>query len=459
MHGQVQKKWSLSFFLLTSCFACWLPSISQSNGGAVQQYACNRAAVVMIRTEVLAEVNVQKINFNPRTFNRLLDSIHRLEADSVFLTPAEKLDIVLAEFQRRPQRYFVNEFNYFRHREKVTARGSGFIISGNGYVLTNCHVVDEGDAYINRRFILSAFNYVTETNISSIEQEWEVKFTEQQRSLLYQTFANVYSRIVPIELEKVEKKIYVVLNTDDAQGGTTSRDLPAIIIRKGRSMPGKDIAILKIETPFELPVIDLAKSNEVPVGEEIFVYGYPNPVSNNEYLSDETVLEPTLTKGIISAWKKTVNGWPVLQMDAGINHGNSGGPVCNKNGEVIGISTFGSLDDNTRGLAAGLNFAIPLVVVREFFSDSVAPGKNQVSIYFCKALTSYHKQHYKEALRYFKKVEAVNASYPGLQSFITNCEVNIENGNDKGSEPFVFYLVIGIIVMIAGGLTWFKLRN
>ena len=133
MHGQVQKKWSLLFFLLASSIGCWLSSMAQSNGGSVQQYACNRAAVVMIRTEVLAEVNVQKINFNPKTFNRLLDSIHRLEADSVFLTPAEKLDIVLGEFQRRPQRYFWNEFNYFRHREKVTARGSGFIISGNGY--------------------------------------------------------------------------------------------------------------------------------------------------------------------------------------------------------------------------------------------------------------------------------------------------------------------------------------
>ncbi len=459
MRGQVQKKWSLLLFLLTSGMGCWLPSKAQSNGGAVQQYACNRAAVVMIRTEVLAEVNVQKINFNPKTFNRLLDSIHQLEADSVFLTPAEKLDIVLGEFQRRPQRYFVSEFNYFRHREKVTARGSGFIISGNGYVLTNCHVVDEGDAYINRRFILSAFNYVTETNISSIEQEWEVKFTEQQRSLLYQTFANVYSRIVPIELEKVEKKIYVVLNTDDALGGKTSRDIPATIIRKGRSMPGKDVAILKIETPFELPVIELAKSNEVPVGEEIFVYGYPNPVSNNEYLSEESVLEPTLTKGIISAWKKTVNGWPVLQMDAGINHGNSGGPVCNKNGEVIGISTFGSLDDNTRGLAAGLNFAIPLVVAREFFSDSVTPGRSQVSIYFCKALSSYQKQYYKEALRYFKKVESINASYPGLQTYITNCGLNIENGNDKGPGPVVYYLLIGIFIILVGGLTWYKLRK
>ena len=458
MRNFVQRRLSVLLLILAFCIGPWLLSAGQSNG-AVQQYACNRAAVVMIRTEVLAEVNVQKININPKTFNRLLDSIRGLEADSIFLTPAEKLDIVLEEFQRRPQRYFVNEFNYFRHREKVTARGSGFIISGNGYVLTNCHVVDEGDAYINRRFILSAFNYVTETNISSIEQEWEVKFTELQRSLLYRTFANVYSQIVPIELEKVEKKIYVVINMDDSLGRKSSQAIPARIIRKGRSMPGKDVAILKIETPFELPVIPLAASNESSVGEDIYVYGYPNPVLNNEYLSNETVLEPTLTKGIVSGWKKTINGWPVFQMDAGINHGNSGGPVCNKYGQAIGISTFGSLDDNTRGLAAGLNFAIPLEVIREFFSDSIVPANNQVSVDFCKGLQSYQKKYFKVALHSFKNVEKTNSSYPGLHAYINSCLSNIAQGNDSSPRSSVYYLLIALFILIAGGLAWLKLRS
>jgi hypothetical protein len=75
--------------------------------------------------------------------------------------------------------------------------------------------VDEGDAYINRRFILSAFNYVTETNISSIEQEWEVKFTEQQRSLCTKPL-RMYTPDRSDRIGKGEKKIYVVLNTEDA---------------------------------------------------------------------------------------------------------------------------------------------------------------------------------------------------------------------------------------------------
>lgn len=433
-------------------------AVAQSNG-AMQQYACNRAAVVMIRTEVLAEVNVQKIKINEKPFNRLLDSIRMLTADSIFLSPEEKLDIVLNELEKKPSYYFINEFNYFRHREKVTAHGTGFFISGNGYLLTNCHVVDEDDAYISRRFILSAFNYVSETNINSIEQDWEVKFSDQQRSLLYRTFANVYSRIVPIELEKIEKKIFVVMNSDDRSGKSYSQEIPAVIIRKGHSMPGKDIAILKIESPAELPSIPLATSATVLVGEEIFVYGYPNPVNKNEYLSEETVLEPTLTKGIISAMKKTINGWPVLQMDAGINHGNSGGPVCNKNGEVIGVSTFGSLDDNARALAPGLNFAIPLEVVSEFFYDTVMPGKSNVSSDFCKAIQFYQSRQYRQALHYFLMVEQKNPSYPNLHKYMQSCRVNTIKGNDKTTNPFVYFLMMGLTAVVIGALASYKLRK
>lgn len=106
----------ISFLLLALAVLSAPKQIWAQQGGAVLQYACNRAAIVMVRTEVSAEINVQKININPRTFNRLLDSIQRLEADSIFLNPEEKLDIVLEEFQKRPQRYFISEFNYFKHR-------------------------------------------------------------------------------------------------------------------------------------------------------------------------------------------------------------------------------------------------------------------------------------------------------------------------------------------------------
>ena len=65
---------------------------------ATRQYANSKAAIVMVRTEMLAEVNVPRININNKAFNQLLDSIHDLEVDSIFLSPSQKLDIVLNAF-------------------------------------------------------------------------------------------------------------------------------------------------------------------------------------------------------------------------------------------------------------------------------------------------------------------------------------------------------------------------
>ncbi len=426
---------------------------------AVEQYASNQAAIVGVRMEIQAEVNVQKININYKPFNRLIDSIQRLAKDSIFLTPAEKLDIVLNEFQNHPQYYFLSEFSYFRHREKVSARGSGFIISGDGYVLTNCHVIDEGNAFVSRRFILSAFNYVTETNINSIEQAWEVKFTEQQKNQLYRTFADVYSRIVPIELEKIGKTIYVTISSDDGNGNKIARDIPAVVVKKGRPMPGKDIALLKIDFTAELPSIPLALKDDALVGEDVYVYGFPNSVAKNEYLSEETILEATLTRGIISARKKSVKGWPVLQMDADINRGNSGGPVCNQRGEVIGISTFGTLDDNARALAPGLNFAIPLEVVREFINDSIKIGRSEISKLYGEGVKFYQKGYYSKALRNFELVRTKNPLYPDLQLYIGKANMQMSQGRDKEPSDILMYLALAGVFFLAAALFWFRLKR
>ncbi len=134
-------------------------------------------------------------------------------------------------------------------------------------------------------------------------------------------------------------------------------------------MPGKDIAILKIQVPAEMPMLTLAPPELPQVGQQLYVYGYPGPVTNNDFVSAESAIEPTLTTGIISAIKKSVGGWPLIQMDANINHGSSGGPVCNDKGEVVGLTTFGSLE-NTGGLAAGLNFAVPVSILDEFLDSA-----------------------------------------------------------------------------------------
>ena len=117
----------------------------------------------------------------------------------------------------------------------------------------------------------------------------------------------------------------------------------------------KDIAIIKIPG-FDLPTVALGNSNNVQVGEPVLAVGSP------------LGLQGTITTGVVSSMRDdpTGGGFKVLQTDASVNPGNSGGPLVNRQAEVIGIVTF-----KIRG-GENLNFAIPINYLRGLADSS--PG-------------------------------------------------------------------------------------
>lgn len=215
-------------------------------------------------------------------------------------------------------------------------------------------------------------------------------------------------------------------------------------------MPGKDIAILKMDGDSALPTLKIARDDLPRVGEQLFVYGFPGPVTNNNYVSSESAIEPTLTTGIVSALKKSVEGWPLIQMDANINRGSSGGPVCNEKGEVVGLTTFGSIE-NSGGLAAGLNFAIPVSILEEYLdSADVIAHPSDVSLIFEDAVIFYDRENYKEALRKFQQVKEINKNFPGLSAYILDSQKRLaQNDERKASMIRYDFLVIGLLIFIA----------
>ncbi len=438
-----------------------LPAAAQSPRlSAVGNYALNRPGVVMIRTEYTANVYVNSMKMNVQAFNALLDSIQRLDHGGGVM-PEQKLDIVLREMSNRPERFFQTTFDYIKQPEQITASGSGFFITSDGYVATNCHLIDRDDNFIRRQFILTAFRQITEASIGALESAWATHFTEQQRNLLYNTYTSVYSRLFSMILYDVKRNIYVVYRSGsvDRQSDTVKK-LAAVVV-KGQPMPGKDIAILKIQVPAEMPMLTLAPPELPQVGQQLYVYGYPGPVTNNDFVSVESAIEPTLTTGIISAIKKSVGGWPLIQMDANINHGSSGGPVCNDKGEVVGLTTFGSLENNG-GLAAGLNFAVPVSILDEFVdSAGIRPTPSPQTRTFARALDYYEAHQYRSALREFEKVSRLNPQYPGINTYIADCTKKIDGKGTKLSpieRLLLIFSFIGLLIA-AIGAWWVRYRR
>lgn len=154
--------------------------------------------------------------------------------------------------------------------------GSGFIIDGNGYIITNNHVVDKAES-------------ISVTLSDNIKTE-------------------------------------------------------ARVIGKD---PKTDLALIKIETNRPLNAVKFGDSDKIRVGDWVLAIGNPFGLGSS------------VTAGIVSAKSRDIESGPYdsfIQTDASINQGNSGGPMFNLQGEVIGIS---SAIFSTTGASQGVGFAIP----------------------------------------------------------------------------------------------------
>ena len=112
----------------------------------------------------------------------------------------------------------------------------------------------------------------------------------------------------------------------------------------------------------------LGNSSEVALGEPVMAVGTPFGLTRTVTAGIISNTDRAFAEGDIDGYETGwFNNW--LQMDAAINHGNSGGPLINLRGEVIGI--------NTRGIIGGndLGFAIPIDVAKNVIKDLLAHGK------------------------------------------------------------------------------------
>ncbi len=134
------------------------------------------------------------------------------------------------------------------------------------------------------------------------------------------------------------------------------------------SYAANDVALLKIEAP-GLQAVTIGKSAELVVGEQVAAIG--NPLFELTY---------SLTVGYVSALSRSTNidGTPmnVLQTDVAINSGNSGGPLFDMNGNVVGITNAKRTGQSSSGaLIEGISFSIPIDDVVDILRDLATNGR------------------------------------------------------------------------------------
>ncbi|MFW2331759.1 MAG: Do family serine endopeptidase [Nitrospinota bacterium] len=139
-------------------------------------------------------------------------------------------------------------------------------------------------------------------------------------------------------------------------GSDKKHEIPAKLIGAD---PKIDIALIKIETKNKLHTLKFGDSDKITVGEWVMAIG--NPFG----------FQGSVTVGVVSAKGRDIGSGPYdsfIQTDAAINVGNSGGPLLNSDGEVVGINSAIFTSGMSQG-SIGIGFAIPINLVKNIYAD------------------------------------------------------------------------------------------
>ena len=198
---------------------------------------------------------------------------------------------------------------------------------------------------------------ITDTGIAeAVEKVYDAVVVVE----VYQN-GNLYSTGTGFVFKKDDKKGYILTNNHVISNGNEVYVIFTDNSKEKVEVVGyddySDIAVLSVSQDKVKSVAEIGSSENLKVGDTTFAVGAPLSAEKYSW---------TVTRGILSGKNRTVevtssNGYgesviEVLQTDAAINSGNSGGPLCNANGEVIGISNMKIASSRVEGMG----FAIPI---------------------------------------------------------------------------------------------------
>ena len=352
----------------------------------------------------------------------------------------------------------------------VTTTGSGFFVSSDGYIATSGHVV----SISAKDVIVEALRTRPETvepilrllGMPPHQANQTLQALQQDPQALTSLLQYIHNLPDEAMYFSDQRNYYVVafgreplqLNNANDKRRLTVRETPTVRLAEliatnynsadlvNDSFTKSDVAILKISGD-NYPVVRLGDINLLTRGTSLTVIGYPLGADNQ--LTDNKTLMASTTTGLVSAVRHSNDGqYKIVQSDAVISGGNSGGPALDEQGRVFGIATYvyraaeGAMYSYMRDVQDLVGLASRSGI--DFDHDS------ETQRVWEDALDNFYSAHYTKAIKQFDKVKELYPAHTLADQYIHLAEDRINNGQEARGATLLLIAVAALIVSSLG---------
>jgi len=289
--------------------------------------------------------------------------------------------------------------------------GTGFCVNPDtGHIVTAGHMVEISAADFKYDLI---YTYLIDTYGSGLDS-----WTDDDWNWAYENI-----KVEGYDGGDYDMEVYVQFNTANAGIPDDPSNVDTFIRAELIDFSGweqRDIALLRIQpqTGRALSSVIVGDSSTVEIQDQLTIIGYPWTSD----IGQNNVLNPTITSGNLSG-KIMLAGTEVMQIQGSAREGNSGGPVLNQDGLVVGILTMGTDYSN--------NYLRPSNDVKEMLSrNGVTNTLGMVDEEFKQGLVNYRLKHYNKAIEHFNAVLNLNQRHLQAQEYRSKSQEAINRGED-----------------------------
>jgi S1-C subfamily serine protease/rhodanese-related sulfurtransferase len=322
--------------------------------------------------------------------------------------------------------------------------GTGWFLDETGWLITNGHVVQP--AHEPPRWLANQQAQRAVTTACLPQMLKKMGLQPGDASDREETAKRkLLDTVLPTTKVNLQPQIFVVTAKGRLKAEVKKYSPPV------SEMSAKDLALLKVDGE-SFPVLPLADSRSVQVGDPVHILGFPGVVLTHELLSKSAMVDSVVTNGAVSAIQADASNNPLIQTDASAAWGNSGGPTVDDRGKVVGVLTFVSLAPGAEGaIVQGFNFVIPSAAVTDFLRGTPARvnGPSKFNDVWWAGLTAFYGEDYPGALRRFEEADKLHANLPDVRRKLVEAREYVKNPPPK---PFPwFWVALGVTLVSAGG--------